>query len=125
MKCAWLFAWAIVLHNTPEGLAIGVAFGGTDNVGATALATGISIQDVPERLVVAAALRGVGYSRITAVDIGAASSLVEPLAAILGALVIGISGMLLPWDWHSQPVRCSASSAMKSFSSRIVPDMRC
>src|SRR5690606_17613466 len=66
IKRAWLFVFAICLHNFPEGLAIGVAFAGTDEARATALATGIAIQDVPEGLVVALALRAAGYSRAMA-----------------------------------------------------------
>ena len=61
MKRVWLFVLAICLHNLPEGLAIGVAYAGTDPVAALALTTGIAIQDVPEGLVVALALRNVGY----------------------------------------------------------------
>jgi ZIP family zinc transporter len=86
----WLFVLAIVLHNLPEGLAIGVAFAGTDPVGAAALTTGISIQDVPEGLVVALALRSVRYGKLTAVGLGVLSGLVEPVAAVLGAAVIGL-----------------------------------
>src|SRR5690606_36665818 len=62
MKRAWLFVMAIMLHNFPEGLAIGVAFAGPDNIGAQSLAAGISIQDLPEGMVVALALHTVGYS---------------------------------------------------------------
>ena len=93
----WLFVFAITLHNLPEGLAIGVAFAGTDPVRAMALATGISIQDMPEGLVVALALRAVGYSRFRAAGVGMASGLVEPVAAVLGAALVGLSAMALPW----------------------------
>ncbi|MEC4717713.1 ZIP family metal transporter [Noviherbaspirillum sp. CPCC 100848] len=117
LKRAWLFVWAIVLHNFPEGLAIGVAYAGTDNVGATALTTGISIQDVPEGLVVAATLRGVGYGRTTAVGIGAASGLVEPLAAVMGAAVIGISNMFLPWG-----LAFAAGAMLYIISHEIIPE---
>jgi ZIP family zinc transporter len=97
LKRAWLFTFAIALHNMPEGLAIGVAFAGTDPLTATALATGIAIQDVPEGLVIAVALRGVGYGRGLSVGLGAASGLVEPVCAVAGAAVIGLSASLLPW----------------------------
>jgi len=117
MKRTWLFVWAIVLHNFPEGLAIGVVYSGTDAVGARALATGISIQDVPEGLVVAAALRRVGYSRVKSVSLGAASGLIEPLAAVLGAGVIGISVMLLPWG-----LAFSAGAMLYIISHEIIPE---
>ena len=53
----WMFVMAVTIHNFPEGLAIGVGFGGDDIGKAIALATGIGIQDIPEGLVVALALR--------------------------------------------------------------------
>jgi ZIP family zinc transporter len=97
LRRTWLFVFAICLHNLPEGLAIGVAYGGSDPVGASALATGIAIQDLPEGLVVAVALIAVGYSRLTAIAIACASGLLEPIGAVLGASVVTTSAMLLPW----------------------------
>jgi len=117
LKRTYLFILAIVLHNFPEGLSIGVAFGGTDQVGAMALATGISIQDVPEGLVVALALRGVGYTRLRAVGLGAASGLVEPLAAVLGASIIGVSAVLLPWG-----LAFAAGAMLYVISHEIIPE---
>ncbi|WP_242477827.1 ZIP family metal transporter [Rubrivivax gelatinosus] len=92
-----LFVLAIVLHNVPEGLAIGVAAAGGDSAGALALATGIAIQDVPEGLVVALALQAAGVGRYAAAGIGAASGLVEPLAAVAAAAALASSAALLPW----------------------------
>ena len=97
LRGAWVFVGAILLHNIPEGLAIGVAFAGADLAHAKALATGISIQDVPEGLVVALALRGAGYGRLPAVGLGVASGLVEPIAAVLGAAAVTVTAGLLPW----------------------------
>jgi ZIP family zinc transporter len=94
---AWLFVAAIVLHNLPEGLAIGVAHAGGDRLQASALTTGIAIQDVPEGFVVAMALVSVGYRRRVALGLGMASGLVEPVGAVLGAAVITLSSALLPW----------------------------
>lgn len=94
---AWVFVAAISLHNLPEGLAIGVAFAGADAVHAQALTTGIAIQDVPEGLVVALALRSVGYGRAFSVTLGAASGLLEPVAAVLGAAALTVAAGLLPW----------------------------
>lgn len=93
----WLFVFAVMLHNVPEGLAIGVGFAGDDPQSGRALATGIAIQDVPEGLVIAMALRGVGYRPAMAILLGAISGLSEPLAAVLGAVVVGASTVLLPW----------------------------
>lgn len=96
LRRAWMFVWAVALHNLPEGLAIGVAHAGIDIEKANALTTGISIQDVPEGLVVALALRTVGYSRLTSVGLGIMSGLIEPVAAVCGVALIGIAAGMLP-----------------------------
>ncbi|MFP3534775.1 ZIP family metal transporter, partial [Burkholderia sp. SIMBA_042] len=67
LRRAWLFVFAITLHNLPEGLAIGVGYAGNDPLRGTAMATGIAIQDIPEGLVVAVALIAAGYKRAFAV----------------------------------------------------------
>lgn len=117
LKRVWLFVLAIILHNLPEGLAIGVAFAGSTEVGAQALATGISIQDVPEGMVVALALRSVGYGKGCAVGVGAASGLVEPLAAVAGALLVGLSTALLPWG-----LALAAGAMLFVVSHEIIPE---
>lgn len=113
----WLFVLAIVLHNVPEGLAIGVAAAGTDAARATALATGIAIQDVPEGLVVALALQSLGTRRWLAAAVGAASGLVEPLAAVLGAGAIGVSAPLLPWG-----LAFAAGAMLFVVSHEVIPE---
>nr|WP_238947906.1 ZIP family metal transporter [Caldimonas brevitalea] len=117
LKRTWLFVFAIALHNLPEGLAIGVAFAGTDPLAASALATGISIQDVPEGLVVALALRSAGYGRWMSGGLGAASGLVEPAGAVLGAAVIGLSAALLPWG-----LAFAAGAMLYVISHEIIPE---
>ena len=117
IKRAWLFVFAICLHNLPEGLAIGVAFGGSDPAAATALTTGIAIQDVPEGLVVALALRGVGFSRTLAIGLGVASGLIEPLGAVLGASVVTVSATLLPWG-----LAFAAGAMLFVVSHEIIPE---
>lgn len=97
VRRTWLFVGAVMLHNLPEGLAIGVAYAGGDIARAGALATGIAIQDVPEGLVIALALLAAGYRRVTAVTLGALSGLMEPLGALLGAAAVALSVTLLPW----------------------------
>ena len=92
---AWLFVIAIYLHNLPEGFAIGVAYAADASQGLV-MATGISIQDIPEGLVVALALITAGYSRRHAVLVGLASGLIEPIGAALGASVVMASPWLLP-----------------------------
>lgn len=117
LKRVWLFVLAICLHNLPEGLAIGVAFAGPDRVGAMALATGISIQDVPEGMVVALALRSVGYGRGLSAGLGVLSGLVEPVAAVFGALVISLSVSLLPWG-----LAIAAGAMLFVISHEIIPE---
>lgn len=117
IKRVWLFVLAIAVHNLPEGLAIGVAYAGSDAVGALALATGISIQDVPEGMVVALALRGVGYGRWTAAGLGVLTGLLEPIAAVAGAGLIGLSASLLPWG-----LAAAAGAMLYVISHEIIPE---
>jgi zinc transporter, ZIP family len=117
LRRTWLLVLAIVLHNVPEGLAIGVAYAGVDRDAASALATGIALQDVPEGLVVALALLAAGYRRGVAVGIGMASGLVEPVAALLGALVLGLSSLLLPWG-----LAFAAGAMLFVVSHEIIPE---
>lgn len=117
LKRIWLFVFAIILHNFPEGMAIGVAFAGPDTVGAGALTTGISIQDAPEGLVVALALRSVGYGRWQAAGIGVLSGLIEPLAAVLGAGLAGVSPAMLPWG-----LAIAAGAMLFVISHEIIPE---
>jgi ZIP family zinc transporter len=96
LRRVWLMVFAIVLHNIPEGMAIGVGFGGNDPSVGMPLTAAIAIQDVPEGLVVAIALRTVAYRPVTAALIGAASGLVEPVGAILGNVLTTGFAMLYP-----------------------------
>jgi ZIP family zinc transporter len=95
---------AITLHNIPEGLAVGVAFGAvaadlpSASLGAAvALALGIGLQNFPEGLAVALPLRAAGLSRSRAFLWGQASAVVEPVAGVLGALAVGWALPILPW----------------------------
>ena len=117
IKRVWLFVFAICLHNLPEGLAIGVAFAGPNAVSAFALSTGIALQDIPEGLVVALALRSVGYSKWTCAGLGVLSGLVEPLAAVFGAALVGLSANLLPWG-----LAMAAGSMLFVISHEIIPE---
>ena len=79
--------------------------------------TGISIQDVPEGLVVALALRSVGYSKGVSAGLGALSGLIEPLAAVFGAMVVGLSATLLPWG-----LAIAAGAMLFVISHQIIPE---
>ena len=91
----WLFVIAIIAHNIPEGMAVGVSAGG-GLAHADSLAMGIALQDVPEGLVIALVLAGAGMSRLNAFLIGAASGLVEPVFAVLCAWLVEVAALLLP-----------------------------
>ena len=99
-----LLVMAITLHNIPEGLAVGVAFGAVAAgipaatlPGAIALAIGIGLQNFPEGMAVAMPLRGEGLSRTRAFMMGQASGVVEPIAGVLGALAVLLVRPLLPY----------------------------
>jgi ZIP family zinc transporter len=97
-----LLVLAVTLHNFPEGLAVGVAFGaaaagieGATLGGAIALAIGIGLQNLPEGMAVAMPLRREGLSRGKAFMYGQFSGMVEPIAAVLGAwFVLAMRGVL-------------------------------
>ncbi|NJM84906.1 MAG: ZIP family metal transporter [Leptolyngbyaceae cyanobacterium SL_1_1] len=97
LKRIWLFVIAITLHNFPEGLAVGVGFGGGEIAAATTLAIGIGLQNIPEGLVVALALRNLKYSALYALSIATLTGLVEPVGGLIGVSIISIAQPLLPW----------------------------
>lgn len=99
-----LLVMAITLHNIPEGLAVGVAFGavaagipGATLASAVALAIGIGLQNFPEGIAVAAPLRRDGMSAPRAFWYGQASALVEPVAGVVGAALVLSMQSLLPY----------------------------
>ena len=109
IKTKWqrsvLLVLAITLHNIPEGLAVGVAFGaaatgdiGTASIaGAVALAIGIGLQNFPEGAAVSIPLRREGFSRKKAFLYGQASGVVEPISGVLGALAVITMRPILPY----------------------------
>ena len=99
-----LLVLAITLHNIPEGLAVGVAFGAAavglpaaTLAGAVALAIGIGLQNFPEGLAVSMPLRGEGLSRWKSFLYGQASGAVEPIAGVLGAALVLLMRPILPY----------------------------
>lgn len=102
LKRSILLISAITIHNIPEGMAVGVAFGGIASnvsgmtlIGAIMLAVGIGIQNFPEGAAVSLPLRNEGFSRFKSFMFGQASALVEPISAIIGVvLVLTIRGIL-------------------------------
>jgi len=102
-----LLVLAITLHNIPEGLAVGVAFGALGAEGALgdsgslgaaiALALGIGLQNFPEGIAVAMPLRGEGVSPFKSFWYGQLSAIVEPIAAVIGAAAVLTFSPLLPY----------------------------
>lgn len=117
LKTDWhsttLLVLAITIHNIPEGLAVGVLFGaafaGVDGAtipSAIALAIGMGIQNFPEGVAVAFPLRRMGVSRRKSFMIGQLSAVVEPIAAVIGAMAVFLIQPLLPF------AMCFAAGAM-------------
>ena len=94
---------SITLHNIPEGLAVGVAFGALQGggvealMGAITIAVGIGLQNFPEGAAVSLPLRREGYSRRRAFFLGQASGMVEPIAGVLGAWLVVYVQAVLPF----------------------------
>ena len=108
IKTPWhrttLLVMAITLHNIPEGLAVGVLFGGVaagipeaSISGAVALAIGIGIQNFPEGIAVSMPMRRQGVSRFKSFWYGQLSAIVEPIAAVFGAVAVSFFTPLLPY----------------------------
>ena len=108
LKTTWqrsvLLVTAITLHNFPEGLAVGVAFGAVAAglpaatlAGAIALAIGIGLQNFPEGMAVAMPLRREGLSRFKSFWYGQLSGSVEPIAGVIGAAAVIIMQPILPY----------------------------
>ncbi len=117
LKRVWLFVLAITIHNIPEGLAVGVGFGGGDIQNGTSLAIGIGLQNVPEGLAVALALAVEGYSRMYAFCIACLTGLVEPVAGLLGVTAVTYSQPLLPWG-----LAFAAGAMIYVISHEIIPE---
>ncbi len=103
-KSSLMLVLAVTLHNIPEGLAVGVAFGAlaaaspaATLAGAIGLAVGIGIQNFPEGMAVSMPLRREGMSVRRSLWYGQLSGLVEPLAAVLGAAAVILAQPLLPY----------------------------
>lgn len=108
VKTSWrrstLLALAMTLHNIPEGLAVGVAFGAlaaglseASLAAALSLAIGVGIQNFPEGMAIAVPLRGEGMSRWRSFWYGQMSAIVEPVAGVIGAATVLLVGPILPY----------------------------
>ena len=105
LKKTELLVLAIAIHNIPEGLAVGVAFGalasgidlGFTLGGAIALAIGMGLQNAPEGFAVSMPIRRAGFSRFKAWQWGQLSAIVEPIFAVIGAAIVIMVYPILPY----------------------------
>jgi ZIP family zinc transporter len=117
LRRVWLFVLAIAIHNFPEGLAVGVGFGTGDMARGLPLAIGIGLQNAPEGLAVAVALMGEGYTRMRAFRIALLTGLIEPVGGVIGAAVVSVSELLLPWG-----LVFAAGAMLYVISHEIIPE---
>jgi len=128
LRKTWLFVIAITLHNFPEGLAVGVGFGGAgmaetaealrEAIGhGRSLAIGIGLQNMPEGLAVMLPLMREGYSPWRALWIATATGLVEPIGGLLGAALVGFFAPLLPFG-----MAFAAGAMLFVISDEIIPE---
>ena len=114
----WLFIIAITIHNFPEGLAVGVGFGDGSISHGLPLAVGIGLQNMPEGLVVALALRELDYSIKYALGISLLTGLVEPIGGIVGASIVNFGQAFLPWG-----MAIAAGSMLFVIVDEIIPEI--
>jgi len=124
LKRSILLTLAVTLHNIPEGIAVGVAFGsaaigieGTSLQGAVMLALGIGLQNFPEGVCVAMPLRRDGASRLKSFVIGQASGAVEPVAGVLGVVFSLTMRSILPLA-----LSFSAGAMIAVVCSELIPE---
>lgn len=131
LKTNWrrstLLVMAITLHNIPEGLAVGVAFGAlaaglpaTSLGAAIALAIGIGIQNFPEGLAIAMPLRREGLSRRKSFWYGQLSGVVEPIAGVIGAAAVVVAQSTLPYA-----LAFAAGAMIFVVIEELVPEAQC
>ncbi len=97
IKKIWLFIFAIAIHNIPEGFAVGTALGSGQSHISLPVLIGIGFQDIPEGLVVALALRALGYSTKDAFVVAGVTGLIEGVSAIVGSVAVLLVQTILPW----------------------------
>ena len=113
----WLFVLAITIHNLPEGVAVGVGFGGGDLAHGLTLAIGIGLQNAPEGLAVAVALVGIGYGPLRAFLVALLTGMVEPIGGLAGAAAVHLAQPLLPWG-----LAFAAGAMLYVISHEIIPE---
>jgi zinc transporter, ZIP family len=113
----WLFILAITIHNFPEGMAVGVGFGGGDIKAGTVLAIGIGLQNIPEGLAVALPLLREKTTRVKAFFVALLTGLVEPIGGFLGISIVSMGKFLLPYG-----LAFAAGAMLFVISEEIIPE---
>jgi ZIP family zinc transporter len=113
----WLFILAITIHNFPEGMAVGVSFGGGDIRAGVVLAIGIGLQNIPEGLAVALPLLREESTRGKAFLIALLTGLIEPVGGFLGISVVSVGNFLLPYG-----MAFAAGAMLFVISEEIIPE---
>lgn len=117
LRRTWLFVIAITLHNFPEGMAVGVGFGGGDVANGLALSSAIFVQNLPEGFVVALGLLAAGYRKPFAIFVSFATGLVETAGGLVGAAAVATAVAVLPWA-----MGFAAGAMLFVISHEIVPE---
>lgn len=113
----WLFIIAITIHNFPEGLAVGVGFGGNNINDGISLAIGIALQNMPEGLAVGLALIRENYAAKKAFLIALLTGLVEPVGGVIGVSLVSIAQPILPFI-----LALAAGAMLFVISDEIIPE---
>lgn len=108
---------AITIHNFPEGLAVGVSFGGGDVSRGMLIALAIGLQNIPEGLAVAFPLVREGYARGRSLWLATLTGLVEPVGGLLGVAMVSVAEPLLPWG-----LAFAAGAMIFVVSDEIIPE---
>lgn len=117
LRRTWLFVIAITLHNFPEGLSVGVGFGGGDVANGVELTLAILLQNLPEGFVVALGLLAAGYRPSTSVLVLFGTGFVETVGGLAGAAAVSLSASVLPWS-----LGFAAGAMLFVVSHEVVPE---
>lgn len=117
LRRTWLFVIAITLHNFPEGMAVGVGFGGGDVANGLALSSAIFVQNLPEGFLVALGLLVAGYGKRFSIFASFATGLVETAGGLVGAAAVATSVLVLPWA-----MGFAAGAMLFVISHEIIPE---
>lgn len=117
LRRTWLLIIAITLHNFPEGLAVGVGFGAERLSDAVTLMIAIGLQNMPEGLAVALPLVRERWPRHRALLYAFGSGMAEPIAGVLGVVMVTLMRPLLPWG-----LAFAAGAMLYVVSDEIIPE---